>query len=200
MGTMVREGAAPLPPADLHSRALPIETIAAGSTLVRIHPTKWSALHFGTCGDNRFDDPDRRYGVCYAALTLHGAFAETLLRQVGATLVPRASIDQRSITHLSVLADLRLVTVHGAGLVALGATAAVSSGAYDVSQHWSRALHSHPAAADGILYRCTHDNDKIAVALFDGARDRLQTAQTAPLGLDRHRLGGLLDRYRVGLS
>ena len=200
MATMVREVAEPRPPTDLHRRDLPIEIIAAGRTLVRIHPAKWPALHFGTSGDNRFDDPQRGYGVCYAALTIEGAFAETLLRQIGATLVARASLDLRSITELTVVADLRLVSVHGPGLAALGATAAVTSGAYEVAQLWSRALHRHPAGLDGICYRCNHDNDAFAVALFDRCRDHIRITAANPLSKDRLLLGRLLDRYRVGLS
>ncbi len=190
----------PLPPPDFARRDLPIEAVPAGASFVRIHRTVLGALHFGTSGDNRFDDPDGKYGVCYAARTLTGAFAETCLRQVGASLVPLASLAARSATDLRVTAGLRLVALHGPGLARLGATAAVSSGAYDVSQPWSLAIHAHPAAPDGIVYRSNHDNSEFCAALFDRCRDRLQEKATRELLADRAALAGLLDHYKVGLT
>jgi hypothetical protein len=82
----------------------------------------------------------------------------------------------------------------------LGATAAVSSGTYDVSQPWSRALYTHPAAVDGIVYRSNHDNGELCVALFDRCRDRLTEGATNELLADRAALGRLLDAYKVGLA
>jgi hypothetical protein len=52
------------PPADFAERHLPIETVPAGATFVCIHRSASAALHFGTSGDNRFDDPEGRYDVC----------------------------------------------------------------------------------------------------------------------------------------
>src|SRR4051812_30325509 len=190
----------PLPPADLIPRDLPIEEVPAGATFVRIHRSTVEALHFGVSGDNRFDDPDKRYGVCYSARSLQGAFAETCLREVGARLVPLSRLAGRSATTLRTVTELRFVELHGPGLARLGATAAVSSGTYDVSQPWSRALHAHPAAVDGIVYRSNHDNGELCVALFDRCRDRLVEAGRDELLADRAALGQLLDAYKVGLA
>ena len=190
----------PLPPADLASRDLPIEAVPAGATLVRIHQTGLGSLHFGTTGGNRFDDPGGGYGVCYAARTLTGAFAETCLRRVGASLVSLAGLAVRSATELRVTSGLRLVALHGPGLARLGATAAVSSGTYNLSQPWSRALHQHPNAPDGILYRSNHDNGEFCAALFDRCRGRLEEGASRGLTADRAALAALLDRYGVGLS
>ena len=97
-----------LPPADFATRDLPVEVVPAGATFVRIHRTGLGALHFGASGDNRFDDPLGQYGVCYAARSLEGAFAETCLRAVGAALVPLAHLAGRSATVLTATAELRL--------------------------------------------------------------------------------------------
>jgi hypothetical protein len=82
----------------------------------------------------------------------------------------------------------------------MGATAAVSSGGYDISQPWSRAIFAHPAEADGIVYRSNHDNGELCVALFDRCRTRLRAHPPTALLGDRRRLASLLDRYQVGLG
>jgi hypothetical protein len=122
------------------------------------------------------------------------------LREVGATLVPLSRLAERSATELAITAALRLVQLHGPGLARVGATAAVSSGTYDISQPWSRAIHDHPASVDGIVYRSNHDNGELCVALFDRCRDRLHPESRANLMADREALAELLDRYRIGLS
>jgi len=190
----------PLPAAHFGSRKLPIETWSTGSSVIRIHALGRGALFFGSSGDNRFDDPKRRYGVCYSAGSLQGAFAETCLREVGATLVSMARLSTRAITVLTLRSNLRLVSLHGAGLAPMGATALVSSGAYEVSQAWSQAIHDHPAGADGIAYRSNHDNGELCVALFDRCRRHLEESSTEPLVADPARLAMLLDRYRIGLT
>jgi hypothetical protein len=122
------------------------------------------------------------------------------LREVGATLVPVSRLAERSATELVVTTELRLVALHGPGLARVGATAAVSSGIYEISQPWSRAIHSHPANVDGIVYRSNHDNGELCVALFDRCRDRLRPESRTGLMADRAVLAELLDRYRIGLS
>ena len=191
---------APLPPDDFGRRDLPVETAPAGTTFFRIHRTALEAMHFEVSGGHRFDDPQRGYGVCYAARSVEGAFAETCLRAVGATLVSFAALAERSLTALTTAADLRLVALHGPGLARLGATSAVSSGPYAVSQPWSRAIHDHPAGVDGLVYRSNHDNGELCVALFDRCRRHLQAGSAVGLTADLARLASLLDRYEVGLA
>src|SRR5262245_34466205 len=110
----------PFPPADFERRELPIETIPAGSHLFRLHRTDLGPLFFGSTGDNRFDDPTGRYGVCYLARTLEGAFAETCLRAVGSRLVAFSFLEARSCSEIEVTADLRLASIHGPGLARVG--------------------------------------------------------------------------------
>jgi hypothetical protein len=190
----------PLPPADFATRALPIETIDAAATFVRIHLTAFEALHFGRTGRNRFDDPKRSFGVCYLSRSLEGAFAETCLRAVGAQFVALSFLQARSVTTLAASRPLRLVAVHGAGLAAIGTTSAVSGGDHALAQAWAWAIHEHPDAPDGLIYRANHDNGELCVALFDRASAALGPAGVEPLVADRRRLGLLLARYGVGLG
>lgn len=190
----------PLPPADFASRELPLETIPDGARLTRIHRSDLGPLFFGSTGGNRFDDPAQSYGVCYLSTTLEGAFAETCLRSVGARFVALTFLEARSFSEIEVTARLHLVSFHGPGLAQIGATGAVTSGPHVVAQQWSRAIHDHPAAPDGIAYRSNHDNGEICVALFERAGDRLAPGNSQPMTIDSVRLAELLARYKVGLG
>jgi len=197
---MVPRRRRPTPPRDFAGRDLPLETLSAGTTFIRIHRTDLGPLFFGMSGDNRFDDPKRGYGVCYVALSLEGAFAETCLRAVGAQFVASAYLVARSFTAVTTTAPLRLVAVHGPGLARIGVTSIVSGGEHALAQLWSRAIHDHPASPDGLLYRANHDNGEICAALFDKCVGRLDPRRTQELLSDRARLAALLDRYKVGLG
>jgi hypothetical protein len=197
---MAQRRRAPLPPRDFARRGLPIERIPTGTALLRIHRLGVGPIFFGMSSANRFDDPRGTYGVCYLARTIEGAFAETCLRDVGAQFVALGFVAERAVARIETLHTLRLVAVHGAGLARLGATAAVSSGAYGPAQAWSRAIHQHPAHVDGLSYRSTHDNSQRCVALFDRGERHIRLVESTPLTTDRVRLGMLLDRYGVGLG
>lgn len=200
MASMAPPDPAPLPPPDLDSRELPIETVAVGARLLRIHRSTLDRLFFGSAGGNRFDDPARIYGTGYFAKTLEGAFAETCLRKVGARFVAMTFLEARSFSAIEVAAPLRLVSLHGSGLAGIGATGAVTSGSHAVAQDWSRAIHDHPAAPDGIAYRANHDNSAICVVLFDHVARHLVPGSPESLTANRDRLAGLLARYKVGLG
>jgi hypothetical protein len=197
---MAQPSPGPLPPHDFASRELPLEPIPAGTRLIRAHRSDLGPLHFGSTGGNRFDDPSKTYGVCYLATTLEGAFAETCLRSVGARFVALTFLEARSFSEIEVIAPLRLLSLHGPGLAQIGATSAVTSGPHVVAQQWSRAIHGHPTAPDGIAYRSNHDNGEICVALFEHASDRLAPGDPQPMTMDRARLAELLARYKVGLG
>lgn len=142
---------------------------------VRIHAVTNSAIWFGWNADtktfraaaNRFDAPDQSYGVLYVAATRDGAFAES----VGRTpRVFRSDDDLKSlrITTLELARDLRVVDLHGGAAVgAIGATGVVGVGPQSLARRWAAALHGHPEAPDGIEYRCRHNSDELALALFD---------------------------------
>jgi hypothetical protein len=55
---------------------------------------------------------------------------------------------------------------------------------------------------DGIIYRARHDDDDLAVALFERARDAIAVLDSTPL-LDLSlsaELGSWFDRYEIGLG
>ena len=191
----------PEPPPDLARRALPVMELPSGISLIRIHRHTLGVLYFGAGHDNRFDSPDGAYGVCYTARTLEGAFAETCLRATGDRFVTTAFLAERAFSAIPLTAPLRLAALHGPGLSAMGATAAVTSGGHGVARRWSAALHTHPDGVDGIAYLANHDNKQLCVALFDRCQPKLGPPSPAEGFLsDRRRLGALLKRYQVGLG
>jgi len=167
--------ALPEPPADIASRSLPLVHRAVGTRYTRIHRAVDRPVWFGwdaatkqfRVPTHRFDAPDRSYGVLYAATTRDGSFAEAIGRKPR-TFRSNDELAALAVTTLALHRDLRLVDLHGGEAVgALGATGVIGVGPQSLARRWSKALHAHPERADGIEYRCRHNSDEIAVALFD---------------------------------
>jgi hypothetical protein len=91
--------------------------------------------------------------------------------------------------------------MNGEHLRRIGADASTVHASYDVTWTWSTALHNHPDQADGIRSRARHDDSGIAIALFDRARDRVETKQCQILADPSMAtiVGAWLDRYGVKL-
>jgi hypothetical protein len=200
MANMAPLDPGPLPPPDFAARLLPTEIVPAGVRLIRIHRNAFSPVFFGPTGGNRFDDPTRRYGVCYFALSVEGAFAQTCLRAVGARFVAMTFLEERSFSEIEVTTPLRIVALHGAGLAQRGATSVVSSGPHGLAQQWLQAIHNHPQVPDGISYRSNHDNSELCVALFDRCQTSLRAGGARPIMMDPTALATLLNHYNVGLG
>lgn len=167
--------ALPEPPVDIASRKLPLVRMPAGTRYTRIHRATDGAVWVGwdsttkqfRPATNRFDATDRSYGVLYAAGTRDGSFAEAIGRKPG-TFRSNSELAALAVTTLALTRELRLVDLHGGEAVgALGATGVVGVGPQSLARRWAKALHVHPEAPDGIEYRCRHNSDEIAVALFD---------------------------------
>jgi hypothetical protein len=192
------DGAPPDPPGDLSSRKLPIHRINTGRKLFRVHKSAYGAKFFGRSGNWRFDDPMSSYGTLYAALTPYAAFAETLPRGTG-TLVATPELAVRSLCSFTTVRTIRLAPLYGRHLAAVEANAAVTSGPYECSQQWSRALHERPDRPDGIAYRASHDNDELAVVIFERAAAAIDDGSSTELLADPRLLGEMLDHYRAAL-
>jgi hypothetical protein len=189
-------------------------SLPSGTALWRVHDPavgagdpRWYGPAAGDRPRNRFDDPLRpqapahpTFGVCYLGTSREAAFAETFLRRPDAMAVTRTIVDARNLAELVTTRPLRLVALLGAGLKAAGATAAVPHGPHSVARRWARALWAHPLAADGVAYRCRHDDGEVAVALFDRAADALALVESRGLRDDRAWFGATLDRYGLALD
>lgn len=186
-------------------KRLPLSRVRAGACFMRIHARTRNALWFGPAAGrsaiHRFDDPDGRFRVCYLATTMETCFAETFLRNPPVRILSLEDLAERSIATIEVRRELRLVPIHGPGLVRLGVTAEIaSSNDYAVSQLWSRALWQHPDKPDGILYRSRHDDSALCVAVYNRAKDGLVVIRDESLVEDAQGLARVLKRYGVGLT
>lgn len=188
-----------MPPAELASITLPSAPAPADDCLYRVHVTMRDPRYYGAGFGCRFNDPNESYGVCYLAYRPAGAFAETFLRQRTDDFVPWEDIEARSLATFPLCRSLRLVPLYGRHLSRLHANATATTGRYRISQAWSQALYSHSDRPDGIAYRAAHDNDQIAVALFDRADGALGHPATTPLPRQPKLLADLFERYQLAV-
>jgi hypothetical protein len=145
-----------------------------------------SWLHFGEEAKYRFNAPNGRYGVLYAATDFATALSETIVRDYAAVIPPgepiplvRNKLAQRRYVLLANAyrgALLQLIDVtNEATLRALRTDQRLSTEyRYDITRAWSNALHALPQAFDGILYSPRFgDKRSFSVALFDRCCNKL---------------------------
>ncbi len=197
-------GSAPPPPAWLGSKSLPVDVLRPGTVLHRIHRRARGPVFFGPGPDGpptyRFDSASGRFGVLYVGLSRAGAVAETLLRNPQRLMVAASEITDRAATELVCRRDLRVVTLHGPGLQAVGTDNAISAGPYGPCGLWSDALWDHPDQPDGIAYQSRHDSSALCLALFARPDMTFDIRSTRPLTAMLHEIAALLDGYGKSLS
>ena len=199
-----------LPPKNLPDRDLPIYTLRRrrGALLRLAWADPASHLPFRRDARYRFDSPDGRFGVVYAAFDLDTAFVETLLRDKPASDAgPGVMLDYRDVRDRCVVTldtdgtarPLHLVRLYGDGLAALGTdTGIFSVDDYDTTRTWAASLHAHPARPDGIVYLSRFLAPRRSVVLFDQSSDALRIGKVSPL-LRHRELPRLLDRFHIGI-
>lgn len=199
-------GSAPLPPDWLGEIDLPLQTVAAETTFYRIHRLELGPVFFGPGQGRapvyRFDSLSRRFGVLYLGFALAGALVETVLRNPARRMVPVAHVGERGVSILRCRRPLRLVTMHGAGLQAVGTDNAIATGPYDPCGAWSDALWDHPEKPDGLIYASRHDPAELCAALFErpGLAGAFGIGLAEPLLARPSELAQLLKRYRKSLD
>ena len=176
--------------------------MSAGTQWWRVYRARLGPLHFDHSASHRFNAPDATYGTCYFGRTDEAAFVETMLRGEPPTrLVTLTELRSRGMASVRTTGALRLVPLRDEHLNALGITADISSSqTYERSQMFARAVWAHPDQPDGLEYRCRHDNGLQAIALFDRARDRVESAATEPLANDMGRLIRWRRRWRFAIA
>jgi hypothetical protein len=136
-------------------------------SLFRTHGIGRSPQSPGIAGVNRFDAPDRSYNVLYLGCDAYCAFIETFGHVPRTRTVTTDVLKSKALTELTRARPLRLIDLaESSALVRIGADARLFSGEYDASQMWSKALHDHPMAAQGLLYPSRLDPSRRTVAHF----------------------------------
>ena len=192
----------PFPPANLATRTIQTWTLAKGTVVHRIHSARYGAVFFDNGTGGRLNAPNGTYGTCYIAAGYLGAFAEALLRTPGVQILDPALIYSKAYAEIEVVRDLKLVSMDGANLARLGATAEVTHGSlpYTCPQAWSAAIHALTAGFDGILYTSRHDPSQVCYALFDRKPDDLIIRMAVRTLINDSRFYQALDRYDIGLT
>jgi hypothetical protein len=191
----------PLPPVDLGKR-IPLEVRPRRNTILhRFFSAAYDPIYFDRGQDGRLNAPSHMYGVLYVAKTVHGAFAETFLRDPGRTLLPTDLLAKKAYVTIEVQRQLKLVRMAGPGLARIGATAQVVHGGkpYHGPQAWSDALYRHPRKYDGISYHARHDDEALCYAIFERASGALREA-SRETNLNQDWFWDIAETYGVGLA
>ncbi|MBY5886711.1 RES domain-containing protein (plasmid) [Rhizobium ruizarguesonis] len=197
-------GSALPPPPWLAHSSLPIDLIAAGQVLHRVHRTPLDPIFFGPgpgiAATNRFDSASGRFGILYVGMSRRGAIAETILRNPQRLMVSMTEITTRAISELSCIRPLRIVRMHGTGLQALGTDDAVSTGPYEPCGLWADALWDHADQPDGLAYQSRHDSSEICLALFERSDMAFDRKGMLPLSGILKEIAAILEVYGKSLS
>jgi hypothetical protein len=179
--------------------------VARDGTWYRHHLPQYGPIFFGRTGECRFDAPApaRAFGVLYLAADPQCAFIETFGHGHvdRGRLVTLEALGKKRLAEVAFDRPLRLVDLTEAGLATIGADLRLCAGDYEVAQAWSGALHDHPEAPDGLLYRSRHDPGRLCAAVYERAAGAVTSRSIGTLADAVHAslLAEILRRYRFGL-
>lgn len=193
-----------MPPAWLATMTLPIDLVAAGTPLFRIHRHDRDPIFFGpgkaVAPTYRFDSLTGTFGVLYVGLSLAAAVAETILRNPSRRMVGYPDLAERASCTLISARELKVVRLHGNGLQAVGCDNAISTGPYDACGAWADALWEHSDMPDGIAYQSRHDPGEICIALFERCDLQLRAPGSVPLIQQLPAIAGILSAYGKSIA
>lgn len=159
----------PLPSQDFTNRPLPIYQVPVGTVMFRIHDCNFGAIYYNTNPEGRFNSPDSTYGVLYIGSSHGVVFREAITRDkylIDFHPNNRHIIHSRCITELTLTKQLNLADLTGARMAHVRADNRLFTGAYSVSQSWSKAIYHHPYRVDGIRYHSRYDPEQFCYAFF----------------------------------
>ena len=196
----------PLPHPKLASQTPLIFTVKKGEVLYRHHLAAHSPVHFGATGNNRFDDPhapaDPSFGVLYAGADPQCCFIESCGPTTGVPAVSCEYLADRAMAQFELRKDLRFIDLFSTGgLTRIGADGRLFTGPYQIAQHWSAALRTHPSKPDGIRYPSRHDPARAAYAIYSRPVSTFKVISLGSLMAPANRalLNDILTVYQVQL-
>ena len=138
----------------------------------------------------------------YVAADLACAIIETFGRS-HSSVVTVSSLSAAGLARIHTSRELKLFDLaESGGLTRIGTDSRLCSIAeYGLTQRWSKALHDHPARADGIFYRSRLDPARFACAVFDRASDAFNAEPLGTLAKTEHAplISEVLDTYKWSL-
>ncbi len=190
----------PEPSLDLSSIELPIKIIH--DLLWRIHQSNFNAIFFGKTRANRFDAPDRSFGVMYLGLDAYSCFTETFGQQTGNNFVTLEELSKNSIAKIKMHRAVKLIDITGAGLARIRADNRLTTGPHALAQRWAKAIYNHREKVDGLYYRTCHDPSWYSIALFDRLEKSIEVVNSMPLIAKEFSptLAKILDHYHFALG
>ncbi len=183
---------------------LPSCFVPAGALLQHVGRERYrgAALHFGASGANRYDDPDKLFGVLYLADELSTVLMESVFHQHdwsrGKRKITLTEATARMVRMVGVTDDLRLMDLSAPGAMAalLGLNLSqLVSRRYRHTQRVAALIHGDDAY-DGIYYPSRNNYPAYCIALFGRAESKIVWVQD--INLLRH-IGwpGFLQDYRI---
>lgn len=173
-------------------------TLPAGTPVYRVHASHRSATAFNPVPSHAFYDggrfdstPYQAYGFLYVGFGVGAAVSEVLLRSIpfaadgGTRLVPRATVEGRSLSFLRLTVDLEMVSLmSGADLAAVGQDSWLvhtECSEYPQTRDWGHWIREQTKPwAQGFVWPSKREPaDRVAI-LFE---DRCDTAPLEPTGV-----------------
>lgn len=137
-------------------------------------------------GGSRFDSLTGNYACIYVGDTPEAAVAETLCRDLPVTgsprMVARKRIAGRLLSRLTVTEPVTVIALHGPHLAVVGQDTWLTKSDpadYVLTRTWAAALFSAAPTADGVVYRCRHNEDQFAWMLRTDTANKIHPALTA---------------------
>lgn len=156
-----------------------LQTLDAGTALVRVHPAARGLLTFNpTPSEARFRPILRSGGTVvptmYAATDVETAIAEGLLRTAdagaGRRRLFRVQLDDLACGEVQLTRALALVRLHGPGLPRLGLKRGdiidSDASAYPWTARWAQALHDDDSQPDGLIWTSRQNDSARALILW----------------------------------
>jgi hypothetical protein len=180
-----------------------IETLKAGSTLVRVYERPHGPLRFNpTASVARFRPVTNATGAivptAYCAVDSETAIAEAVLRGVSALShgaprrrLYRLEVSDLQMAWLKTTHAVRVVRLHGLGLSRLdllrGHVIDCEEVDYDYTAAWAQALYGHRTRPHGLAWTSRQNDSSRAFVLWGGSRVRPGWLRLHgdPLALDR---------------
>jgi hypothetical protein len=191
----------PPSPAQLSWR---LETLAAGTRLVRVHASDYGEIEFNPSvrPSARFRPigepvvPTLYAGVDEDVAIAEGLFHDVPIRPDALRHYYLAGLNGRVISELAPTRELALIELHGYGLQQLGVTHAelieTPAAGYEWTARWARALHAADPLADGMVWMSRRFTGRRAMILWEEpkrieAGDLAITVEARPLWRDAGR-------------